>query len=47
MFGQKKKGIPKKYVLLIVIVLIIVLFVIFSVSLKKERELKYEKQKYQ
>lgn len=39
MFGQKKKGIPKKYVLLIVIVLIIVLFVIFSVSLKKEREL--------
>ena len=39
MFGQKKKGIPKKYVLLIVIVLIIVLFVIFLVSLKKEREL--------
>lgn len=39
MFGQKKKSIPKKYVLLIVIVLIIVLFVIFSVSLKKEREL--------
>ena len=39
MFGQKKKGIPKKYVLLIVIVLIIVLFVIFSISLKKEREL--------
>lgn len=39
MFGQKKKSIPKKYVLLIVIVLIIVLFVIFSISLKKEREL--------
>ena len=46
MFGQKKKGIPKKYVLLIVIVLIIVLFVIFSVSSKKERELKtFKKEK--
>lgn len=39
MLGKKRKGIPKKYVLLVVIVLIVILLVIFSLTLKDDRKL--------
>ena len=39
MFGRKKQGISKKYILILIIILIILLLIIFSFTLKEDRKL--------